>query len=61
MLTIDIFHISSLLVVAIMFFMYETKHLLEPMRTKVKNHLVAYWFVAVVVLLSSFIALEMGG
>ena len=61
MLTVDIFHVSSLLLVAIMFFMYELKHLTGPLKAKVKSHLVAYWLVTAAVVLASFITIEVWG
>jgi len=44
-----------------MFFMWQLKNLCPAKVPRVKLHLVAYWIASAVVLVSAFIAIEMGG
>ena len=54
---VEAFEVSSLLVLALTFIIVALGRRCEPVSIKIKQHLVAYWVTAAIVLVSSFIAL----
>jgi len=61
MLVINIFEVSVMLVLALLFFLAQLHNLCDVKAVRVKDYLVAGLVVSAVVLASAFIAIKMGG